>query len=47
MSNDPDTLIFQSDPERFMDLVTTDYAKTRLDAFSGMVVDGICAGNPK
>jgi hypothetical protein len=34
MSNDPETLIFQSDPKRFMDLVMTDDAKTRLDGFT-------------
>jgi hypothetical protein len=34
MTNDSETLIFLSDPERFMDLVMTDDAKTRLDGFT-------------
>ena len=34
MSNDPDTLIFQSDPKRFMDLVMTDDTKARFNGFT-------------
>lgn len=34
MTNDPETLIFLSDPKRFMDLVMNDDAKTRLDGFT-------------
>jgi len=34
MSNDPETLIFQSDPNRFLDLVMTDDTEARFNRFA-------------